>query len=298
MSKYPETIDRITKARLRFSALWSVLSIAFTMFFIGTLVFFAFFSAETIRNLSDKLEMEVLFYDEKSGVKEMDIIAYEQNLKLEKFVASSRVSSKADNTAEAKKAVGNNFLEIIDNPINASIIISVKPEYANTDSLNLIIRKIKENKMVQDVHYPEVIAKNVHNNLLKIQLTVIGISLILIIISMILIANSIRLNIYAKRFNIRSMLLVGATRHFVRRPFIFKGFVQGVWGGLIAVILLGGMLYEGNLLFPDFVSFARIDLIAIILGSIFAFSILFTMFVAFVSVNKYIKINNNDSLYL
>lgn len=267
------------------------------MFFIGTLTFFAFFSTQMMNNLSKKLEMEILFYDEKSGVKEMDIIAYEQQLKLKPFIAESRVSSKAENTAEAKKNVGNNFLEIIDNPINASIIISVAPEYANSDSLDKIIREIKQNVIVQDVSYPDMIVKSVHNNFMTIQISILVISLILILISMLLIANSIRLNIYAKRFNIRSMLLVGATRGFVRRPFIFKGFIQGVWGGLIAVLLLAAMLYKGNILFEDFVNFQYILEIAIILGCLFVFSILYTMLIANISVNKYIRINK-DRLYL
>ena len=148
MKKYPESIDKITKARLRLSAFGSVLSIALTMFFIGTLAFFAFFSTQLVHNLSEKLEMEILFYDERSGVKEVDIVAYEQQLKLEPFVKASRVSSKKENTEEAKKAVGSNFLEIIDNPINASVIISVNPEYANSDSLAVIIKQIKQNRIV------------------------------------------------------------------------------------------------------------------------------------------------------
>ena len=297
MKKYPESIDKITKARLRLSAFGSVLSIALTMFFIGTLAFFAFFSTQLVHNLSEKLEMEILFYDERSGVKEVDIVAYEQQLKLEPFVKASRVSSKKENTEEAKKAVGSNFLEIIDNPINASVIISVNPEYANSDSLAVIIKQIKQNRIVQDVSYPEPIVKSVHNNFMKVQIAIFSICVVLILISMLLIANSIRLNIYAKRFNIRSMLLVGATRGFVRRPFIFKGFVQGVWGGLIAVALLALMLYEGNIYLPSFVDFSCIREISVMLAAIWVFSILYTMLVAHFSVNKYIRINQ-DSLYL
>lgn len=297
MSKYPESIDKITKARLRMSAFGSVLSIALTMFFIGTLAFFVFFSKQLINHLSEKLEMEILFYDEKSGVKEMDIVAYEQQLKTEPFVAASRVASKAENTADAKKAVGNNFLEIIDNPINASVVISVTPQYANSDSLNAVIRQIKQNKMVQDVSWPYVIVESVHNNFKKVKIAIFVCSLILVLIPMILIANSIRLNIYAKRFNIRSMLLVGATRGFVRSPFVFKGFIQGVWGGLIAVVLLGLLLYLGKLFFPAFVDFSYIFEISIILASVLVFSILYTMLIAGLFVNKYVRINN-DRLYL
>lgn len=295
MNKYPDSIDKITKARLRFSALGSVVSIALAMFFIGTLVFFAFFSSEMIHNLSKKLEMEILFYGD---VKEADITAFEQKLKLEPFIAASRVSSREENTKEAIKTVGNNFLEIIEsNPINASVIISVNPNYGNTDSLTKISKEMMQYRIVRDVVYPDVIVKSVHNNLLTIQLTIIGICLVFILISMLLIANSIRLNVYAKRLNIRSMLLVGATRGFVRRPFVWKGFVQGVWGGFLAVVLLGFLLYKGNQYFPEFIDFTYIQILSLILAGIYVFSIIFTMLIALFSVNKYIKINR-DRLYL
>ena len=294
MSKYPESIDRITKARLKFSAFGSIVSIALTMFFIGTMAFFAFFSTKYINNLSKKIEMEILFY---SDVKEANIVALEQKLKLEPFISASRVSSRADNTREAIKTIGNNYTEIIANPINASIIVSVSPEYANSDSLKAISKRIKQNDIVQDVQYPDFIVKSIHNIFITIQLVIFGITFVFMLISMLLIANSIRLNIYAKRFNIRSMLLVGATRSFVRRPFLFKGFVQGVWGGFIAILMLGALIYFGNGLFPEFVDFSYITAITIILARVFVFSILFTVLTSLYSVNRYIKINS-DRLYL
>ncbi len=125
MSKYPDSIDKITKARLRFSAFGSVVSIALTMFFIGTLAFFAYFSTQYIRNLSKKIEMEILFF---ADVKEADIVSMEQRMKMEPFIAASRVSSRQENTQEAIKTIGNNYTDIISNPINASIIIRVDPK--------------------------------------------------------------------------------------------------------------------------------------------------------------------------
>ncbi len=297
MSKYPESIDKITKARLFFSALGSIFSVALTMFFVGVLAFLAFFSTQFIKDFSRKLEMEVLFYSQDAGVKEADVIAYEQSLKLQNFVETSRVSLLKDNTAEAKRVIGNNYEEVILNPINASIILTLKPEYANSDSLNNVIKYIKQNKMVQDVDYPDFIVQLIQGNLYRIQWITLGFCAVFMLISLLLIANSLRLSIYAKRFNIRSMLLVGATRGFVRRPFVFKGFVQGTWGGLVAVILLSVLLYAGNYVLPDFVDLSYANVIICILGGVFVFSVLFTIISASLFVNKYIKINT-DRLYL
>ena len=294
MSKYPDSIDKITKARLRLSAFGSVVSIALTMFFIGTLAFFAYFSTQYIRNLSKKIEMEILFF---ADVKEADIVSMEQRIKMEPFIASSRVSSRQENTQEAIKTIGNNYTDIISNPINASIIISVDPKYANSDSLQMVAKRLKKEQIVQDVQYPDFLVKSISNNFHTMQLVVLIISAIFMLISMLLIANSIRLHIYAKRFNIKSMLLVGATRSFVRGPFVLKGLSQGVWGGAIAVVLLGLMLYQGNLLFPQFVDFSNILPISLILLGVFVFSILFTVLVSIISVNRYIRIKD-ERLYL
>ena len=294
MSKYPDSIDRITRARIAFSAAWSVFSIAITIFFIGILVYVAFFSTKYIQDLSKKIEVEVLFYSE---VREADVMAYEQQLKMKHYVAASRFSSKSENTEIAKKILGNDFTEVIPNPINATIIFSVTPEYANSDSLAVIERDVMKNSEVKDIEYPDSIVKSVLNNFMKVQIIIFIICAIFMIISMILIANYIRLQIYAKRFGIRSMMLVGATKGFVRLPFVFKGFVQGVLGGILAIIMLAGLLYLGNIHIPIMVNFDYILEISILLAGIFLLSILFTILVSLYSVNKYIKINT-DRLYL
>ena len=291
MSKYPDSIDRITRARIAFSAAWSVFSIAITIFFIGILVYVAFFSTKYIQDLSKKIEVEVLFYSE---VREADVMAYEQQLKMKHYVAASRFSSKSENTEIAKKILGNDFTEVIPNPINATIIFSVTPEYANSDSLAVIERDVMKNSEVKDIEYPDSIVKSVLNNFMKVQIIIFIICAIFMIISMILIANYIRLQIYAKRFGIRSMMLVGATKGFVRRPFVFKGFVQGVLGGILAIIMLAGLLYLGNIHIPIMVNFDYIFEISILLAGIFLLSILFTILVSLYSVNKYIKINTTD----
>jgi cell division transport system permease protein len=289
MKKYSDSIDKITQARLRLSAFGSIFSIALTMLLIGCIVFLAFFSMQYIHNISKKIEVEVLFY---ADVKEVDIVSMEQSLKLQTYITSSRVSSQADNTKEAIKTLGNNYMDIIANPINASIIFSVNAQYANTDSMKLISKRLKENPNVQDVQYPNFLMDSILSNW-TYQLSVLGICLLFMFISMLLIANSIRLSIYAKRFNIKSMLLVGASRAFVRRPFVFKGFMQGLWGGLIATLLLSLLLYEGNLFFPYFIDFSYILWISILLGCIFLFSMFFTTFVSLFAVNKYIKLKSD-----
>lgn len=298
MSKRPDTIDKITKARLAFSKLSSIFSIALTMFFIGALACLAYLSTRFLQSISDEFEMEVLFYSQDAGVKEADVIAYEQTLKLEKFIQTSRVSSMKDNNEEAKKAVGSNFEEVIKSPINASIILTLKPEYTQEDSLKAVIKQIKSNEMVRDVDYAHEIIEYIQHNLHRFQWIALGFCAVFMLISLILIANCIRLNIFAKRFSLRSMLLIGATPRFARRPFVFNGFTQGAWGGFIAVLLLGAALYGAYQNFSqEFFNLLSINILAGILAGTFIFSILFTTFFSFLFANRYIKVNS-DRLYL
>ena len=150
---------------------------------------------------------------------------------------------------------------------------------------------------MQDVDYPEFIVKSVSNNFKKMQWIILGVTAVFMLISMLLIANCIRLNIYAKRFNIKSMLLVGATPRFVRKPFVTKGLLQGIWGGIIAILLLALVLYFGNRSMPEFIDFSQMHYIAIILGGILLFGILFTVIISIISVNRYIRIKD-ERLYL
>ena len=173
----------------------------------------------------------------------------------------------------------------------------MKPEYANTDSLNKISKELKRNPIVQDVDYPDFIVKSISNNFKKIQWVIVCICAIFMFISMLLVVNCIRLNIFAKRFNIKSMLLVGATPKFVRRPFVTKGLLQGIWGGLIAIVLLALLLVFGNNAAPDFIDFSVMLYIVIILGGILLFSMLFTMLISAISVNRYIRIDD-ERLYM
>jgi len=247
-----------------------------------------------LQDLSQKVEIEILFY---SDVKEADILTFEQKLKTEPYISQSRFCSREENTAEAIKAIGSDFTEIITNPINASILLSVTSDYATGDSLKIITKKLKQNSNVQDVEYPESIVKAILDNFIKIQVAIVIVCAVFMLISMLLIGNSLRLAIYSKRFSIRSMLLIGATRSFVRKPFLMKGFVQGIWGGFIASLLVALTLWEGNMSLPEFVDFQYIEQIAILLAGLFVFSVVFTLIISLFSVNKYIRINR-DALYL
>lgn len=308
MGKQPESLDKITKARLAFSSIGSTFSIALTMFLVGLTAVIAIVTTQVARNISENLELEVLFFPSipqqigdttiNKEVSEADIRNYELTLKREPFVKTSVFHSRAENTEFTKEILRNDFDQYTDNPLNASITLTLNEEYTSQDSIDKVIQHIQQNEQVKEVTYPNTIADFIHNNLTSITFIILGICGVFLFISLLLIGNSIRLNIYAKRFNIRSMLLIGATRRFVRKPFITKGLVQGIIGGAIATGLVGLVVaFASRSNSSIFIPLQSHIIVASILGGVFCFSILFTTLIALIFTNRYIKINP-DRLYL
>lgn len=298
MSTHDFQEDRISKARLRSSFAGSTVTVVLALYLIGILGFIVYFSNNFITSLSQKIEMEFMFFSE---VPENEIIQMEKELQKAHFVASTQFHSKEANRQEAIEVVRTDFTQIIDNPINATITIYVKPEFTDPKTLDSLAAALKNNTIIEDIIYPRIIVESVHEKVFPIQLIILAVSLILVFTAFILVINSIRLAIYSKRFLIRSMLLVGATRGFVRKPFLKRGFFQGFLSGFWAVVLLSVTLYAGYIVrleydLQDFIiinpEFFRE--IGIIFGGVFGLSFILTLFATLISINKYIRIKTDN----
>lgn len=291
MSNHQYQEDRISKTRLRNSFIGSVIGIVLAMYIVGIFAFIVYISNTFIHSLSQNIEVELSFF---SDIPEYDILQLEKHLKTKNYVQKTEFFSQKQNTEEAIELLGSDFTEIIDNPINATIILTMNPLYSSPQKLDSIAQILKRNTIVQDVTYPQIIVENIHQKIRPIQIAVFIVALILTLISFALIANSIRLAIYSKRFLIKSMLLVGAEKGFVRKPFIKTGFLQGLIGGLLSIILLGLTLYIGHRFYPDMFYINNLNEIGIILGGIFILSLLLTLIATLISVNKYIRIKTDN----
>src|SRR5690606_10346965 len=142
--------------------------------------------------------------------------------------------------------LGEDFVEFLGyNPLLSSIDVYLKADYANKDSIETFTKTLAENKLIQEVVYQESLIDIVNKNIRVIGLIILGFAIILLIIAVALINNTIRLAIYSQRFLIKSMQMVGATKGFIRKPFIGYGMVHGLLGALIAIIMLLLVLYFG-----------------------------------------------------
>ena len=291
-----ENADKITKHRLTSSRISTVISISLVLYIIGLLGIVLFNANSISENVRENIGFEV---ELSSDITEGDLSHLQKELGTFPYVKELRYVSQQEATDETIAILGHDFREIVENYIPASIQLKIHADYTvSSDSLQRIEKSLHLMEHITDVHYQKNYVDNVNENLYKISLILIIISGILLIISIALISNTIRLSIYAKRFIIRSMLLVGAKRRTIYSPFISTGIIQGLWGGITAVVLLFGTLYLAytHPVFSQIIDFTQPQWYLYLFGIVIFFGIFITWLSTFFSVRKYIKIKL-DKLY-
>lgn len=182
------------------------------------------------------------------------------------------------------------------NPLSASYEIHPTDAFSHPDSLALMAEQLKAQECVQDVIYPRDLADLMTSNVHHITFILLIVALVLLLVSMVLIVNTIRLQIYAKRFIINTMTLVGATSWVTRRPFVRRNMLMGFLSGVVALLVLSGVVYYVNeklgvLLFP--LTWQNIAFVAVV---VLASGLLITLFASLIATGRYIRMDNN-SLY-
>ena len=217
------------------------------------------------------------------------------DLRKNSYISHITYISKEQALKEQTEAMGTDPSEFIGmNPFVPSIELQLKAQYANTDSLKWIASGLKSDKRVTDITYPQDLMDSVNNNLNKINLVLLILAVLLTCVSFSLINNTVRLGMYARRFTIHTMKLVGASWGFIRRPFL--GNAVGI--GLLAALLADGVLAAGVYALytyePGVLTVITWQVMAVTGGSVFLFGVLITLLCAYVSVNKFLRMKAGD----
>jgi cell division transport system permease protein len=288
-------VDNITKTRLTSSKVSTIISISLVLFIIGLLGIVLINANRISENVRENIGFEIML---ASDISEGELSAMEKQLATFPYVKEMRYVSKEEATNETIEILGHDFREIVGNILPASIQLKIRSDYTSLDSLQKIEKSLYLMDHVTDVNYQKGYVSNINENLYKISLVLLIVSAVLLIISIALISNTIRLSIYSKRFIIRSMLLVGAKRRTIYAPFITTGIIQGLWGAVIAILLLVGTLYLAytSPTFSQIIDFTQPMWYIYLFVFIILFGIFITWLSTFFSVRKYIKIKL-DKLY-
>ncbi len=218
-----------------------------------------------------------------------------QDLNNAKFTKSVNLISKEKAAEKLKTDLGEDFVAFLgSNPLLNSLEVKLNAEYANTDTLLIIEKQLLQKPFVKEVVYQKLLINKLNKNASAAAFFMLIFSGALLVIAIALINNTIRLSIYSQRFLIRTMYLVGATRSFISKPFIFKGFRQGVIAGVIAGILLAGFLVLSTRFIPDLLELQDENVLLILFLGIVLIGIIISAFSAFLAVSRYLRLKTSD----
>jgi len=284
----------IPKGRLRSSYITLIVSISLVLFLLGLLGLVIINARELSNYFKESLSLSVML---KENSKEADIIMLQKDLAAKHYVKNTEYISKEQAAENLKADLGEDFLSFMGyNPLLPSIDIFLFAEYTHPDSVLNIEKYILEYTLVEEVYFQESFLHLLNENVRKISFFLLIFSGLLLFISLTIINNTIRLSVYSRRFLINTMQLVGATRSFIRKPFLAKSVVHGVIAGLVSIILLLVILYFVEKEFYLLFTLQDVELLLYLFGGIIVSGIVINYISTFISVNKYLSISE-DKLY-
>lgn len=234
--------EKYQKRRLISSYFSVVISIALVLFLLGNLGLMIINAQKVSDLLKEQVSLTVYLSD---SAKKIEINQLQKSLELSDYTKSIVFVSKEEAAELMISETGEDFMDFVGyNPLQNSIDINLKASYVTNEQLNKIASDLSQKQFVDDVKFDEDLIALMNKNVRKISYWVLVVSIIFTLISMILINSSIRLAVYSKRFIIKTMQMVGATKSFIRRPFIYKNMQLGLTGSLIANLALCGVFYQ------------------------------------------------------
>lgn len=274
----------------------STISMSLVLFLIGLVTLLLFMARDMSTYVKENINLSIILNDE---------IGKEYATRIEKYLLSTPYAksveyiSKEDALKDHIASLGEDPQSFLGyNPLMASLEVKLKAEYANTDSVNMIEKKLKTFESINRVVYQKDMVSLVNENIRKVSLILFGLAFILLIVSITLINNTVRLALYSNRFLINTMKLVGATHWFIRKPYIKSSVLNGILASFISLVLLVGVVYFVQYQFGisglviQFSTAAIITFIVILLG------ILLTAISSYLAVGRYLRMKTDDLYFI
>lgn len=287
--------SRITRRRLRSSYVTSIISISLVLFLLGLLGLLLLNAKKLSDYVKENIGISIIL---KEGVKEVDIRRLQKDLDAAPYVKSTEYISREEAAKKLQEELGEDFIDFLGyNPLLASIDVYLFADYANVDTIAEIETNIGRFPEVKEVFYHKSLVHLINENVRKISFFILTFSALLFIIALTLINNTIRLSVYSRRFLINTMQLVGATNGFIRRPFLMKSIMHGLYGALIAIGLLIGVIYLAQKEFSEIVSFKDVEILGVLFIFVLFLGILITWISTFFAVNKFLRAQEDELYY-
>ena len=287
--------NKIMRRRLMNAYLSSVISISLVLLLVGVASMLLVNAKSVSDYFKENMQVSVLM---KQNVTDEAALEYKDDLDDARYIKSTTFISKEQGQRELAAQLGEDFLDVFEtSPIPVSIDVTLDADYVSADSLEIVKAEISESPLVEEVVYQRSLVDALNANLSRISL-ILGVFIaLLLFISFVLINNTVRLNVFARRFTIHTMKLVGATRSFIRAPFLVQSAFQGIFAAFIAIIVLVGLLFLMRSSFAELFEIFRLDLLLVVIGIVMASGLIICLVSTYFVVNKLISLRKDELYY-
>jgi len=284
--------DNLTKKRLRTSGITVIISLALVLFMLGALGLLVINANKLSKHFKENVGFQIYLKDTASSAQTDGLV---QEISNSNYAKSVTLVNKEQAAEKLKIDLGEDFVSFLGrNPLLNSLEVKLNANYANTDTLLIIEKALLQKPYIKEVVYQKDMINNLNKNTRAIAFFILIFSGALLVVAIALINNTIRLSIYSQRFLIRTMYLVGATRSFISKPFIFKGLRQGIIAGVVASILLVGLLAISTRFIPDLLQLQDENLLLVLFSSIILVGVIISAFSAMLAVLRFLRLKTSD----
>ncbi len=287
--------NSILARRLIQSYMSSIISISLVLLLVGLVVFFGVNAKSVSDYFKENIRVTAVLSD---GADEAAANKLMMSIFKKDYVSDIEYISKEQGTLEMERMLGKDFLDVFEtNPVPISLEIFLKADYFRPDSLAAVKADIESDPLVDELVYQESLVSMINSNMERIGAVFAVLIIMLMFISFVLINNTVRLNIYSKRFVIHAMRLVGATKSFIRAPFLYKSVFQGLLAGLLASVYLVLLMYFLRNEFTQLFNIFDMERAVVVLAAVVAFGVALCLSSTFFVVNRMVDMSK-DKLYL
>ena len=289
------TDNKMMRRRLANAYLSSVISISLVLLLVGIAAMLLVNARSVSDYFKENMQVSVMM---KQTVSDEEALKFKESLDGERYIKNTVFISKEQGQRELAQQLGEDFLDVFEtSPIPVSIDVTLEAGYVSADSLEVVRAEISKSSLVDEVIYQKSLVDALNANLSRISL-ILGVFIaLLLFISFVLINNTVRLSVFARRFTIHTMKLVGATRSFIRGPFLVQSAFQGLFASFIAIIVLLGRMFVMRSEFEQLFEIFRMDLLLIVLGIVVAAGLTICLISTFFVVNKLISLKKDELYY-
>ena len=287
--------NKVATRRLRSAYFTTVISIALVLLILGIIGFLGLNAQRLSNYVKENIGVTVYI---KEDAKQVDVIKLQKLLDAKPYVKSTELVTKEEAADILQKDLGEDFINFLGhNPLSTSINVHFYANYAQVDSINFIKNNLLKYNQVKEVAYQEDLLALIDSNVKRISLILLVFGGLLFLISYTLISNTIRLSVYSQRFLIRTMKLVGASKSFIRYPFLIRSITLGFISSLISIGILLGLLFMARSEFKELINFNQFELMGILFIGVIISGIVISWLATFFAVNKYLRIREHELYY-